>query len=812
MKRQSLKDLMIVVSILLCATAGAFDEPIYTVTTSGEGTNDLDSAIVEVTQNGETTTANFSDLTLTGGTFRKRGTGWLQSSDAMSGFAGELVIEEGAFIVSKTGQAGVVDAEQSKYKTDWTGYAHIVVSNGATLAIDNTTSMPTLRQPVTLSGNGYKGLGAIYNCHTNNTGTHFYYSHVTLADDTTVCNGRASGRLGFGYCIMEMNGHTLTSKSLNGRAYHVLCGMQVKSPGHIILDGTRGYFSASKKWEGSAENTVVFTNGAYFQMYNFGGTVPWTFVNQVEGLGGYAGNAKPSWNMPEHNRWDGPINLEKSISFTGGEETHGMSMFGPVYGPGGITFKNHYLHMHSTSNTFKGGITIGSGGHFVAYGNGSIPAGGGTVTVKDGGEILFAEEGQMLDAIEYPAIDWTVSSGGIVSFPYSTNMIVRSLTKRGAGTLDLAGKISVTGVTEIAAGTLRIPFEQAGLCEGWVTTNGTGATAGSTNLGKLQYGATNRVVLGAELAYTTNSVLWQRSSPFPHWGYLLSYHGYIWNRGTTDATWVIAQSMWKGSYLYIDGVRCKGYGIPGQTSGSEVNYYHGGTPNDNKRIAFYTVNVAPGPHRIDMRTYTQSGSGTGRWGPCQYEPTNAVWKANFGWAIDWNGTMSTNCADYAEIRDPGDGSLFTVTTNGMDGVLSALVPRFEHLKFSGGTLDARGSSLSVKTLECGKGTVTNSNAYAANGTLTVGERLKVNGGNAGGTLRVNGKLAFEEGATLQAEDLALLKRGDYTLVTATDGIEGLPTFDGSAEGNRGWRFAKTTVDGVETLTFGWHLGTMLTVR
>ena len=213
-----------------------------------------------------------------------------------------------------------------------------------------------------------------------------------------------------------------------------------------------------------------------------------------------------------------------------------------------------------------------------------------------------------------------------------------------------------------------------------------------------------------------------------------------------------------------------------------------------------------------MRTYTQSTTGTGKWGPCQYEPTNAVWKADFGWAIDWNGTMSTDCADYSEIRDPGDGSLFTTTTNGMDEVLSSLVPQFDHLKFSGGTLDARGSNLSVKTLECGEGTITNSNAYVVNGTLTVGERLKVNGGNVGGTLRVNGKLTFEEGVTLQTEDLALLKRGEYTLVTATDGIEGLPTFDGNAEGNRGWHFAKATVDGQEALTFCWGLGTMFLVR
>jgi hypothetical protein len=215
-----------------------------------------------------------------------------------------------------------------------------------------------------------------------------------------------------------------------------------------------------------------------------------------------------------------------------------------------------------------------------------------------------------------------------------------------------------------------------------------------------------------------------------------------------------------------------------------------------------------------MRTYATSSSfASGGFGPVSTMPTNATWKADFGWAIDWNATMSTNYVDYSEMRDPGDGSLFTTTTNGMDEVLADLVPRFDHLKFSGGTLDARGSDITVKTLACGAGMLTNSNAYAANGTLTVGEKLKVDGASyKGGTLTVHGKLKFAPGATLDSEDLSLLARGDYTFVTATDGIEGTPVFDGNAVGKKGWHVSKETVAGVDTLTFRWYLGTMLIIR
>ena len=96
MKRQSLKNLVIMASVsLLCAAAGAYEEPVYTVMVAA-GTNNLDEATVEVTQNGETTSAAFSELTLDkGGTFVKKGTGWLQSSTAMSVFTGEVVVAEG---------------------------------------------------------------------------------------------------------------------------------------------------------------------------------------------------------------------------------------------------------------------------------------------------------------------------------------------------------------------------------------------------------------------------------------------------------------------------------------------------------------------------------------------------------------------------------------------------------------------------------------------------------------------------------------------------------------------------------------------
>lgn len=807
---------------MLVLVAMGFDEPIYTVTTSGEGTNSLDAATVQVTIGGETTDVAFSDLTLSGGTFRKCGTGWLQSSDAMASFEGELVIEEGAFIVSKNGQSGKVNTGSDKYKTSWTGCACVVVSNGASLVIDNAAEYPTLKQPIVLSGVGYKGIGALcnFNDRSGSTGSQLYYSHITLKDDAVIGHGCNGGRLGLGYSVFDMNGYTLTVKTLEGRGVHMMAGMQVTNPGHIVFDSTIAHFALTKTWEGTAANTVTFTNNAYLRMQNFGGVIPWTAVNVCDPLGADAYHSSDTWNLPDANRWNGPFRLDKSLVVGyNARPTHSMALIGAVTGEGGVTVRDHWLRLRSKSNTFRGGVTVGSGGHLVLYGNGSLPANGGPLTVANGGEILFDEtraDEMGLGSIAYPVLDWTVGAGDTASIPYATNSVLAGIVKRGEGILDLPMAVSVTGVTEIAAGTLRIPFEQAGLCEGWVPKSGPYGeySNGSSMLGKLECITTNRIACGADLAYTTNAVLWQRSPAVQPWSLLLSYHGYVWNNSETDATWVFAQSMWKGSYLYIDGERIPGYEQPGMTSGTEVSATHG---NGDTRVTFYTVTVSKGPHRIDLRTYTQSSGAftSGAWGPCCKTPPNATWKANFGWAVDWSGSMSTDCADYEEIRDPGDGSRFTVTTNGMDATLAALAPSFSHLKFSGGTLDAYGSDVRVPILEGANGTITNSNANAADGAVVIGEKWVLSGSEyAGGRLKVQGKLKFSPGAVFDLEDPRSISRHQrHVIAEAADGIEGVPAHVLSDGEVTHWRLSVGRGDsGNETLELHWSMGVVISFR
>ena len=127
-------------AILCVSVAAAFagralaytDYPLYVVNVADHGeTNMLDSATVRVYATAETTEAEaedkaFSSLSLTTGTFVKRGAGWLRSSQAMQNFTGTFYIEEGVVEATGPGRFGPASASAGEL---W-------ILDGATLIVN----------------------------------------------------------------------------------------------------------------------------------------------------------------------------------------------------------------------------------------------------------------------------------------------------------------------------------------------------------------------------------------------------------------------------------------------------------------------------------------------------------------------------------------------------------------------------------------------------------------------------------------------------------------------------------------------------
>jgi len=810
------KFMVATVCVVMALAATALDYPVYTVTTSGDGTTSLASAQVEVVSAEGATPemVAFSSLALTSGTFRKRGTGYLLSDDAMSGFKGTILIEEGAFIAQKNGHLGPAQSGTAAIDT-----ATVVVSNNASLVLSGDgggNGAFRLGNTIHFRGAGYQNIGAI-NIALTSSSQNFLFTKGSLVLDADAVVGFTTKATAYiYYCSLVMNGHTLTAKAANSSSRASTLGFEgssIQSPGNIQVDSV--YFRPwgdGNEFNGSAANFLTITGGGSGELFPSQHVKPrylWTldltdsiWVERTHN----DTSAAAAYTTTNNYGWAGPVRLTGNPRLHWPEAASGKDSFtflGPVYGTGGFsTTRASRINLVNGNNSFEGEVQLNTYHHGIAelrvFQNGALPVTCAGVTLNHSDLTLMYS-----DTYQLPALTFDIYTGKSATFSGGTNGTIKSLKKIDSGTLDMTAPLAVTGVTELAGGTLRLPCDRAGLTFGWRVQEGDS----NVGINDATFSFTNRVELGTNLAYTDDKVEWQRLDS--NMKRLFTYRGYIWNRASEPQNWTFAAQIVQGMQIFLDGVLCPWDGI------SYWDFYA------QKKVGFVTVNgIEPGCHRIDVRIYTTSGSigyGTAanRLGGAD-KLVNATWQADLGLAIDRQGRGSTNYADYERLVDPGDGSFLTVVpgdAENAEGVI-AHMPKFDHLKFTGGTLDTRGSDITVPVLEGVNGAVTNSNAYYPGGSLTVGEKWIVSGAaTANKTLKVTGRLKFADGATLDCSDLALLSRQtEHTLATATGGIEGMPVFDGNAPGNKGWHLVKMTENGVETLKLFWQLGTTVVIR
>ena len=820
-KPKTMKKLLTISAAVAAAlTATALDEPIYTVTTSGTGTNDISAATIEVTANGETTTKSFSEISFTTGTIRKRGTGFLRSAASLVSFTGTILVEEGAWLATANGHLG--------YSVHpYTDSANVVISNGASVVYAIPSGSPQFRQAVTFGGTGYNGMGAI--CIENNVSEtisqFFWNTHWTMTDDATIAVHNTNSSIIGGYLTLDMAGHTLTFQGYGSGTGSTFTFQYptVSNPGHIVLDGTRWAFNIDsvgrsgrvvRDLTGTSANTIELKKGtrsateAWFHLVNMDPTSPWKVISRDGGNTMRATHGQ--WGSTNLAAWAGPVELVDGLLAVSGSRGSSFTYYNTLSGAGGLyCSRGQQVVLANGGNTFTGEVRINTNrtegeGELRLLADGALPANGAGATLNDSSLDLAGYCG----TYHLPSLMFDVGNGLTETFRGGTNGVVKSLRKIGVGTLDISAPVTVTGVTEIAAGTLRVPYAHAGLIAGGMASVSPNYPSDQLKLIDTLV-LTNRVALGADLAYTDEEGYWLRDQVT--WGgrALFTYHGYLWNRSGVTQDWTFALNISQGANLYLNG--------------SAVANLYATDYRAAGFVKFKTIPVPPGANRFDLRIYTTTAYGPSyNWSEYRNGYTykknskdgeKLAWKPNFGFAIDTQGRESTNAVDYVSAVDPGDGSLLTISVDGLDDGVAAVLPKFDHLKFTGGTLDTRGSDITVPVLEGVNGAVTNSNAYYPGGSLTVGEKWIVSGATtANKTLKVTGKLKFADGATLDCSDLSLLSRqAEHTLATATGGIEGMPVFDGNAPGNKGWHLVKETVNGVESLKLFWQLGMAITI-
>ena len=754
---------------------------------------------------GTTTTADFPDVTFKPNSiFRKRGTGYMLSSLAMSSFTGEIRIEEGAFVINTNNQMGVT--------TSAANAPLIVVSNGASFVMStraNTCAAKALKiyNSFRIAGDGCDNYGAICNDNLTDQMDYLFYGNWVLTADASISSTQTKR---FDYsATIDLAGHQLTLRKNGARGTCCISGSSVitnsaSAAARILVDNHALQLQGgSIKFYGDARSELVFTNNdTVFQTYGFlTDASPWTMRFAGSVFGNVQNDGRQSPGVNGGARWRGPVVLDgpgaafkirtPNVSYDG----DGMLLTNTVSGTGSFFINNATLQLANPTNSFTGHVgastSVGRTGFVALWHPWSLPPTCAGLFVTNTAVSLLSQ----YERYDLPPTVVHVSNGTNVVFTGGSGGFAPSFRKTGPGRLDLAHPLTVTGRAEVAGGTLKFTrYARAGLVAGrfqmpnrldFTLPDGTSPGAISTAAQTMTMNFTNRVELMPECWMTNNSTLGYipadaESTGSGGVGVLVTFDGYLWNRSGETQQWTFAGGAGTHLNVWLDSTRFFGY-----------NQYQTGIRK--------TMEVTPGAHKFRATSYSSGRNTYVNAAGASF--TNMTWNwtsggtsYGAGFRYDPQGRDSTDYRDYLIFNDPGDGSLLTVSTN---ETLTTVQdePSFWTLRLApGATLDTFGNGIAVGDLE-GMGMVTNSNAYF-NHPMTVTNSWTVSAADvdAGGVLRMHVPLAFAAGATFAAEDLVLFPRSDepLTLCTADAPIEGMPTFDRLANRmTRKWKLFKS---------------------
>ena len=760
----------------------------YTVTTVA---NDVDnptplaSATVEVREDGsdEVRSVAFSEIGTfpEGAVFRKRGDGYLLSSDGLQSLSkGELRIEEGGFVIDANGQLGASDTT-------------VVVSDGASLVLDcSTWGQLWICNAFRLCGAGYEGKGAIRSRCSASQQDYCFCNSLWQLDGDAVYVTDSTARIDCGGADfrLDLGGHTLTVRKGDAAGTLGLADfggiVNAGATGGIIVDGAKLMTRQTVAADGTADDNLLrVENGGLLHLDRSWHTLPWTMrltgdVTLWTGGRPYVFAADQSTDSIVY----GPVGLDQaSVAQTINGAGYGLTYFGPVTGTADYRASGSYLHLHGETD-FDGSLTVARKGDNpggVAFWKPESVPQRAPLSVVDA-DMAFVSD---FSAYGLPAVTNTVTAGRVQSVRGGTNVTAASFVKLGAGRLDIHSPLQVTGAFELAEGSVKFArYGGAGLVGGRVTVVNSSQPVVAVD--GTQYETAQRYVMHnwthdevPELpAYTLELGVGAGTYPSHRISatesaddkiVVVCYAGYLWNRSATNETWTFSGAFGSNMAFYKNWKRY------GHTQWNEIETAQ--------------VEVSPGANYFQVtaygptyRTLTREGEYTGPAGGNDSNYGGWNWKTSdgvpAGIRIDRLGRASKDWADYEPLEDPGDGSFLTYAKDGSNTKRADY--RFAAFVAADGTsVDLFGNPLTVGTLT-GAPAVTNSNAYHADVvTVTDAWTLPAASIVAGRRLSVVGDLAFAEGATLTVAGPKAFRghAGEYVIAEVTGSFKGLPVLN-----------------------------------
>ena len=748
-----------------------YAEPVYYVTNPGGSTsNALSECVFTCYSGGVESASTYAAFNMaTAGTLVKRGAGWITVEEDHDAFVGDVHVEAGVLCCRATNGLGYSTASTVK------------VHDGATLYMDSpsTTLASTYRRKLVLEGAGAADMdGALHARYGKGTGDSnwpFLYN-PTLSGDSTIAIDAPSRLLFMSYWLWpDVAAHTLRLKGVAKtrpvmESYATFRNTS-QDPGEVILDNLEFRLrDANPDFLGSSANILSVTNKSRVIFAVTGGNREWTLkLDDTRSIDLYNGSsmsddAATNMVIAAMNKWQGPVVLNCDLPLRKWDEPSkrfALSLLGPVGGKGGIrsfdstdNSRKLVLNLANADNTFEGGVSLDASSLFL-HATTALPADGGALVLTNG-VLGLAVAG------EFALPDCEFSGNSRVIGVAGASGQAKGITKSGAGTLDCDCILSAEKL-DVRGGTYRqSPFS-------WSCVAGLSVYSNSYTKANYDAADPEMTYIGTQtalLATRMNNAFWGNDTTSKN--KMFVYRGYMWNRGDSDVTWTFALAADDGAFLVIDG----------QEIVRNTRY--------NAKTA--TVTLTPGAHSFELRIWNDTGYrgaldydlittfDGNKWsyeGKVVMPVVDGVKRSDLG---SWHGDRGFMYkvgeptyfdTDYAFPTDPGDGSLFTTTTNETD--IAALAPQYDEAVFaSGTTLDVNGWPTVVKSL---KGL-----PAVVNGDLTISEEwtIPVSEVVAGGCLTVSGKLNFGESASVRVDNPALLHSATKRIAVRANGGVTIP--------------------------------------
>ena len=327
------------------------DVKTYIVTVPPGETNSLDTSAIGVLTGGGVTN------------FVKRGEGALAVSEDLSGFIGNVHIEEGVYISQPQVNNNTTLGSLSGY---------VVVSNGATLCLSTSMQNTTLAgKTIRFAGDGYAGQGALVNAAGNaQQMASPFGASLWLTGDAKVATYASQWFLLVPKAkLLEFNGHVLTTYGANYPVRFECPAKKSTTTGSIVAMGV-----GIQYWGDDGYNyfnpSVRITGGALIGFSSLGGYWQGTLTLEA---GAFARLYDGSGNV-----FQGPVVLDDPVQNRVELKGYGVSFPRAVSGGGLFVVGNGTatggsLNLSNTGNTFSNGVVATGGAAISLSGYSALP-------------------------------------------------------------------------------------------------------------------------------------------------------------------------------------------------------------------------------------------------------------------------------------------------------------------------------------------------------------------------------------------------------------------------------------------------------